>query len=100
MCIRDRSFSVSFINLSKSLSYSESCITLYFSNSLSANSFAIADVYKRQHLVYPRFIRTVPPRGVINGKMHPNEAYDIIHNNDIRDEQIIEDIKNLSLIHI
>ena len=47
-----------------------------------------------QHLVYPRFTRTVPPRGVINGKMHPNEAYDIIHNNDIRDEQIIEDIKN------
>lgn len=27
-----------------------------------------------QHLVYPRFTRTVPPRGVINGKMHPNEA--------------------------
>ena len=47
-----------------------------------------------QHLVYPRFTRTVPPRGVINGKMHPNEAYDIIHNNDIRDEQIIEDVKN------
>lgn len=47
-----------------------------------------------QHLVYPRFTRTVPPRGVINGKMHPNEAYDIIHKNDIRDEQIIEDIKN------
>lgn len=47
-----------------------------------------------QHLVYPRFTRTVSPRGVINGKMHPNEAYDIIHHNDIRDEQIIEDIKN------
>ena len=47
-----------------------------------------------QHLVYPRFTRTVPPRGVITDKMHPNEAYDIIHNNDIRDEQIIEDIKN------
>ncbi len=47
-----------------------------------------------QHLVYPRFTRTVPPRGVINGKMHPNEAYDIIHNNDVRDEQIIEDVKN------
>ena len=50
-----------------------------------------------QHLVYPRFTRTVPPRGVINGKMHPNEAYDIIHNNDIRDEQIVEDIKNCVL---
>ena len=47
-----------------------------------------------QYLVYPRFTRTVPPRGVIKGKMHPNEAYEIIHNNDVRDEQIIEDVKN------
>ncbi len=47
-----------------------------------------------QHLVYPRFTRTVPPRGVITDKMHPNEAYAIIHNNDVRDEQIIEDVKN------
>ena len=47
-----------------------------------------------QHLVYPRFTRTVSPRGVITGKMHPNEAYEIIHNNDMRDEQIIEDVKN------
>lgn len=47
-----------------------------------------------QHLVSPRFTRTVPPRGVITGKMHPNEAYDIIHNNDLRDEQIVDDVKN------
>ena len=47
-----------------------------------------------QHLVYPHFTRTVPPRGVITDKMHPNEAYEIIHNNDVRDEQIIEDVKN------
>ena len=47
-----------------------------------------------QHLVYPRFTRTVPPRGVITDKMHPNEAFEIIHNNDVRDEQIIEDVKN------
>ena len=47
-----------------------------------------------QHLVYPRFTRTVPPRGVITEKMHPNEAYEIIHNNDVRDEQIIEDVRN------
>ena len=47
-----------------------------------------------QHLVYLRFTRTVPPRGVITDKMHPNEAYEIIHNNDVRDEQIIEDVKN------
>ncbi len=48
-----------------------------------------------QHLVYPRFTRTVPPRGVITDKMHPNEAYEIIHNNDVRDEQIIEDNEEL-----
>ena len=36
----------------------------------------------------------MPPRGVITGKMHPNEAYDIIHNNDLRDEQIVDDVKN------
>ena len=47
-----------------------------------------------QHLVSPRFTRTVLPRGVIAGRMHPNEAYEIIHNNDMRDEQIIEDVKN------
>lgn len=45
------------------------------------------------HLVYPRFTRVVAPRGVITDKMHPNEAYDIIHNNDQRDQQLIEDIK-------
>ena len=47
-----------------------------------------------QHLVYPRFTRAVLPRGVITSKMHPNEAYEIIHNNDIRDEQIVKDVKN------
>ncbi len=47
-----------------------------------------------QHLVYPRITRAVPPRGMITGKMHPNEAYEIIHNNDLRDEQIIDDVKN------
>lgn len=46
------------------------------------------------HLVYPRFTRTVPSRGVLTNKMHPNEAYEIIHNNDTRDEQIIDDVKN------
>lgn len=46
------------------------------------------------HLVYPRFTRTVAPRGVVTDKMHPNEAYEIIHNNDLRDKQIIEDIRN------
>ena len=46
-----------------------------------------------EHLVYPRFTRTVPPRGVQISGMHPNEAYEIIRNNDIRDEQIIEDVR-------
>lgn len=45
------------------------------------------------HLIYPRFTRTVPPRGV-SEKMHPNEAYELIRNNPVRDEQIISDIKD------
>lgn len=45
------------------------------------------------HLVYPRFTPVVTPRGVITKKMHPNEAYDIIRDNDIRDDLIINDIK-------
>lgn len=49
------------------------------------------------HLVYPRFTRTVAPRGIVTKKMHPNEAYELIHNNDLRDKQIIEDIKNCVL---
>lgn len=46
------------------------------------------------HLVYPRFTRTVPPRGVTTERMHPNEAYEIIRNNELRDEQIISDVKS------
>ena len=46
-----------------------------------------------EHLVYPRFTRAVPPRGVPAIGMHPNEAYEIIRNNESRDEQIIEDVK-------
>lgn len=42
------------------------------------------------HLVYPRFTCVVAPRGVITEKMHPNEAYDIIHNNDMRDDRFLE----------
>ena len=45
------------------------------------------------HLVYPRFTRTVPPRGVTTEKMHPNEAYEIIRENDLRDEQIVSDVR-------
>lgn len=46
-----------------------------------------------EHLVYPRFTPIVAPRGVIKEKMHPNEAYDIIRNNEMRDDLIVEDIK-------
>ena len=45
------------------------------------------------HLVYPRFTPIVAPRGVLKEKMHPNEAYNIIRNNEVRDELIVADIK-------
>lgn len=45
-----------------------------------------------EHLVYPRFTRAVAPR-FSQDKMHPNEAYEIIRNNEDRDELIIRDIK-------
>ena len=44
-------------------------------------------------MVYPRFTPIVAPRGVIKEKMHPNEAYDIIRDNEMRDDLIVEDIK-------
>ncbi len=44
------------------------------------------------HLVYPRFTRTVPPRGVTD-KMNPNEAYEILRYNEVRDELILSDVK-------
>jgi len=44
------------------------------------------------HLVYPRFTRTVAPHHT-NEKMHPNEAYEIIRNNSVREEQILADVK-------
>lgn len=59
-------------------------------------SYTSKEKVKKQgiaHLVYPRFTRAVPPRGVPSEKMHPNEAYEIIRNNEIRDEQIVSDIK-------
>ena len=49
------------------------------------------------HLVYPRFTRTVMPRSVINNKMHPNEAYELIRNNEFRDEQILADARECIL---
>lgn len=43
------------------------------------------------HLIVPRFTRTVSPHG--RDKLHINEAYEIIRNNDMRNEQITGDIK-------
>lgn len=43
------------------------------------------------HFVYPRFTRAVVPR-FSQDKMHPNEAYEIIRNNEDRDELIIRDV--------
>lgn len=45
-----------------------------------------------EQLVYPRFTRAVAPR-FSQDKMHPNEAYEIIRNNEDRDELIIRDVK-------
>lgn len=45
-----------------------------------------------EHLVYPRFTRAVAPR-FSQDRMHPNEAYEIIRNNEDRDELIIKDVK-------
>lgn len=45
------------------------------------------------HFVYPRFTRAVVPRWTDGERMHPNEAYEIIRNHDVRDDQIIEDVK-------
>ena len=45
------------------------------------------------HLVYPRFTRTVPPRGVQSEKMSANDAYEIVRNNEVRDDLIVSDVK-------
>lgn len=44
------------------------------------------------HLIVPRFTRTVNPHG--REKLHINDAYEIIRNNEIRNKQIATDIKH------
>lgn len=44
-----------------------------------------------EHLVYPRFTRAVAPRFNQN-RMHPNEAYSILRDNDDRDNIIVNDV--------
>ena len=43
------------------------------------------------HLVYPRFTRTVKPQH-LSKTPYGNDAYELIRNNDVRDEQIIGDV--------
>ena len=43
-----------------------------------------------EHLVYPRFTRVVYPR---SQEMHINDAYMLIKNNEVRNEQIVDDVK-------
>lgn len=43
------------------------------------------------HLVYPRFTRTVKPYH-LSKTPYGNDAYELIRNNDVRDEQIIRDV--------
>lgn len=45
------------------------------------------------HLVYPRFTRTVKPHH-LSKTPYGNDAYELIRNNDVRDEQIIRDVAN------
>ncbi len=57
--------------------------------------FTAKDRAKEQgiaHLVIPRFTRAVAPR-FGSEKMHPNEAYEILRNNEDRDEIIIRDVR-------
>jgi superfamily II DNA or RNA helicase len=43
------------------------------------------------HLVYPRFTRTVKTHR-LSKTPYGNDAYDLIRNNDVRDEQIVRDV--------
>lgn len=44
------------------------------------------------YLIVPRFTRAVSPHG--RDRLHINEAYEIIRNNELRNEQIVDDIKS------
>lgn len=44
------------------------------------------------HYVIPRFTRIVSPHA--REKLHVNDAYELIRNNDIRNQQILEDIRH------
>lgn len=44
-------------------------------------------------LLYPRFTHVVAPRGMMKDEKNPNEAYSILRDNDLRDQMIVQDIK-------
>lgn len=44
-----------------------------------------------EHLVYPRFTQTINPHH-LSKTPYGNDAYELIRNNDVRDEQIIRDV--------
>lgn len=57
--------------------------------------FTAKDRAKEQnidHLVYPRFTRTVKAHH-LSKTPYGNDAYELIRNNDVRDEQIIRDVR-------
>ena len=45
-----------------------------------------------EHLVYPRFTRVAYPR---SQEMHINDAYMLIKDNEVRNEQIVDDVKKM-----
>ncbi len=45
------------------------------------------------HLVYPRFTRTVATGKQLEIR-HPNEAYELLRHNEARDEQILDDVRD------
>ena len=58
-------------------------------------SYGARDMAKEQgirHFVYPRFTRTVSPHR-LGEQMHVNEAYELIRNSEMRNEQIAADVK-------
>ena len=58
-------------------------------------SYGARDMAKEQgirHFVYPRFTRTVSPHR-LGEQMHVNDAYKLIRDNDMRNEQIAADVK-------
>ena len=58
-------------------------------------SYGTRDMAKEQgirHFVYPRFTRTVSPHR-LGEQMHVNDAYKLIRDNDMRNEQIAADVK-------